>query len=332
MQRRIVICPSFAESHLIKCHIPNMIEVLDPDIIIYNEGLFPQGPENKGHVDSDEFKKKWTHNKFKNTGFDYDELLQLETQYGFQSREEITTFGDIRQMHIFNPKIRVQPWTYPGMNDANDCAIHALSRFSLAGHDEPQSGDLIFPLEPDAFLWEGDKETINQLVSELKPGEGLSCKWVDFLETQFYTEAINLQTPKFRRFCYCFDTMENYKKAMDGFMSQDYPRLRKVNVFFIRHYCWWRPGKYKQLRYQLIHRGDPNYWKDFETGLQEIRSMTEMYVDYLKPNSDGTVNLNKIIPLNKILIRPSRQDEGRWAKFIDIEHPKAIQSHPNFVK
>lgn len=68
--RKIIIIPSFASSHLLKCSIPNWIDVLEPDIIVINEGLFPEGPENKGHID-DEFRKKWCY-KDTNAGFDFD--------------------------------------------------------------------------------------------------------------------------------------------------------------------------------------------------------------------------------------------------------------------
>ena len=47
MSKKIVIVPTFGESHLIKYQIPNIIDTIDPDYIIYNEGLFPGGTEGK---------------------------------------------------------------------------------------------------------------------------------------------------------------------------------------------------------------------------------------------------------------------------------------------
>lgn len=293
MPKRIVICPSFAESHLIKCHIPNINEIINPDAHIYCEGLFPQGPENKGHVDTEEFKKKWC---YKDTMLGFDYKLSVEPLPMFVEMSEMN-YGNI---------------------SADDAYRQAIANF---GYHEPQVGDLIFPLEPDAFLWEGDKEIIEEELSKLKPGEGLSCKWVDFLETQYYTEAINLVQPKYRRFVYCFDSMENYLKAMDGFTSQNYPLLKKTDKFFIRHYSWFRPEPWKQLRYELIYRENPQYWQNFENGLREIRKWSE----YILSTPDECA-----IP-KKILIRPSRQDDGRWAQYIDVPHPNSIQSHPNFI-
>lgn len=307
MSRKIVIIPEFASSHFLNCWIPNIIETLDPYAIIINSGLFPEGPENKGHID-EAFREKYCW-KGTTAGFDLDETVETCKQYAGLIKLNLISYNS---------------------NDSVECFKQAISHF---GMNEPEPGSIIFVLEPDAFLLELDKNIINEELSKLRPGEGLRCLWRDFLETQFYCENINEFQPKWRRFAYCWDNLENYLEAMgNGFMSQDYPKLKKTDKFWIRHYPWFVFSKWKQLRFDLIHRSNPDYWQDFEKGLQEIRSMTEIYVDYLKPNSDGTINLNKIIPSNKILIRPSRQDEGRWAKFIDVEHPKAIQSHTNFIK
>lgn len=305
--RRIVICPSFASSHHIECHIPNMIEALNPDVIIYNEGLFPQGPENKGHVDSGSFKKKFCF-RDTNAGFDFRRTLAIAND---NSTKTIINVGNIAYKST----------------DANECFIEAISSFGIDRDTfnpiVPDAGDIIFPLEPDAFLLEADAGKISSEISKLSPGEGLSCRWVDFIETQYYTEAINMQQPKYkyRRFCYCFDNMENYKAAMSGFMSQNYPTLKKTDEFFVRHYPWFVYDKWKELRYELIYRSDPQYWRDFDTGLDRIRQLSE----YLDKRQTKEYHPN-------VIIRPSRLDVGRYATFIDIEHPEAIKNHPNFVK
>lgn len=88
----------------------------------------------------------------------------------------------------------------------------------------------------------------------------------------------------------------------------------------------------------MIWRKDPQYWADFEEGLQEIKKVSEEYVqnksrpDEMMTNWITPEETIRINGLDKILIRPSRTDEARWAKFIDISHPKHIQSHENFVK
>lgn len=304
--KKIVLITSFAEYHLLECLIPNVIDTINPNKIIISEGKMPIGPENKGFHDVDEFNQKWTFEGKGIVGFDWLETKSLEEKY--------------------KGLVEVREMKYDSNLTATECYIQSIT------HSDLKESDLVFCLESDSFLYEGDKELLHLELSKLNIGQGLSIKYVDFLETQFYTENINILQPKYRRFVYKFDNLENYQKRMgSGYLTQNYPELKKIDSFFTRHYCWWRPNNYKQLRYDLIKRSD-QYWKDFEVGLQEIRKMSQRYANYLKPNSDGTINMNMMIPLEKILIRPSRQDEARWVKFIDCEHPNAIKNHPNFVK
>lgn len=299
--RKIVIAPTFASNHLLKCWLQNIKDSINPDVIILNEGLFPNGPENKGHI-TPEFKKKWCYTYPNTVGFDWEATIATFTDFFLNS----SCKGFLKRLDFDND------------GDANKCFLTAISAFDRY---EPEVGDIIFPLEPDAFFLESDKSIIDDLVSGLKPGDGLSCKWVDFLETQYYTELINIVAPKYRRLAYCFDTTENYKKAMDGFMTQNYSMLTKIDSIFIRHYCWFQPEPYKQLRFDLIYRSNPKYWEDFDEGLQIIRSRSEMY------------KKTGMIPefAMKTELRPSRNDEGRWATFIDVKHPEAIKNHPNYV-
>lgn len=305
--KNIVIISAFASSHVLEFWIKNIVEVINPDKIIINEGLFKFGPENKKELNA-EFKKRWCY-KSTNTGFDWENTLKICAKF-----KDLVSIKQKKYQH----------------HDANVSFIDAITDFH--GIDI-KSGTNIFPLEPDAFHHEKDKDKIAELVSQLKPGEGIQTRWTDFLETQYYTEGINVSKPKYRRFAYCFDNMENYKAAMSGFMSQNYPRLRKVDDFITYHYCWFQPEPYKQLRYELIYRSNPQYWKDFDEGLQEIRDMSEQLVNDYKSGDIDILHPRSLLAGNRdITIRPSRTDEGRYAKFIDIDHPKHIRSHPNFVK
>lgn len=318
--RKIIILPEFSSSHILKYSIHNWISVIEPEIIIINSGIFPGGVENKKAIDEN-FKIKWCY-EHTNAGFDYEEILHFTSKLLIEKYE-----GNKKIPHIQSRIVN-----YANL-DVNECFLEAISTPDIFVR-----GDLIFPLEPDAFLFEGDKEIINEEISKLLPGQGLKCMWRDFLETQYYCEAINEIQPKHRRFCYCFDNLENYRSAIDGFMSQSYPKLEFTDKFWIRHYPWFVYDKWKELRYELIYRSDPQYWKDFENGLQEIRLVSTEFCKVL--NEPDEISINWFTAhegyiernnLDTIMIRPSRQDEGRWAKFIDIEHPKHIKSHPNFV-
>lgn len=292
--KKIVIITSFAEYHLLELLIPNIVEIINPDKIVVSEGKMKQGPENKGFTDDSGFNARWTYEGNGIVGYDWEKTISLETKF--------PNLVEVRAMD-YDPK-----WS------ATECYIQSITCSNL------ETGDTVYCFESDSFLYEGDKDTIEQEVSLLKIGEGLAVKYVDFLETQFYTEYVNLSNPKYRRFCYKFDNLENYQKKMgDGYVTQNYHMLKKTDAFFVRHYCWWRPNEYKQLRYDLIKRNEC-YWKDFERGLGEIYLNSVRYHDL------------KITPAEKVLIRPTRSDEARFAQFIDIEHPIAIQSHPNFIK
>jgi hypothetical protein len=67
--KKIVIAPVFCETHLIKYQIPNIIDTINPDYIIYNEGMFPFGPEGNTQTDSN-FVKNYTLDGHR--GFDYE--------------------------------------------------------------------------------------------------------------------------------------------------------------------------------------------------------------------------------------------------------------------
>lgn len=81
------------------------------------------------------------------------------------------------------------------------------------------------------------------------------------------------------------------------------------------HYNWFRFDKNKQLRYDQIVRSE-EYWGNFEKGLQEIKHNT----------------INKID--KDVIMRPNKQDSDpmKYASYINIQQPKAIQYHPNFIQ
>ncbi len=49
--KKIVIAPIFNDTHLVKLQIPNIIKSINPDYILYNEGMFPTGPESTTNVE-----------------------------------------------------------------------------------------------------------------------------------------------------------------------------------------------------------------------------------------------------------------------------------------
>lgn len=307
--KKIVIITSFAESHLLRHLIPNVIACLNPDKIIISEGLMKNGPENKKELDLD-FRKKWCYPGTA-AGFDWEDVVKISQKY---------------------PKLVDYGWNVYDTDSAIDSYKFSIGN-CFNKDSMPVKGDVVICLEADSFLLESDSSVIEDSLLNLEIGTGLSVKYVDFLETQFYTECINIAQPKYRRFAYKFDDMQSYLSAMgDGFMSQTYHKLNKTDLFFVRHYNWWRPEPWKELRYELIWRKDPKYWQDFEDGLQKARKNSTIIALMEKKGIDIGGYCKDSVLFNKVLLRPSRQDEAKWAQFIDVEHPEAIKSHPNFVK
>ena len=66
--------PVFCEAHLVKYQIQNIVDTINPDFIIYNEGMFPSGPESTTQV-SEKFKSEFTLDG--NRGFDYEEMKEI---------------------------------------------------------------------------------------------------------------------------------------------------------------------------------------------------------------------------------------------------------------
>lgn len=298
MSKRIVIIPNFGESHFIKCQIPNLVETINPDIVIYNEGLFPTGPESKTDINQS-FRSKYC---IENTNLAWD---TLETQ-----------------LLIFeaNKKYHNTKWIYnemkfnPNMN-ASEAYTYAVSNFNELGITV-NPGDFIFPYEPDIFHLETDKDSISHLLNQLKEDEGFTSIWLDFLETQNYIEKCNnpwLGYKKGRKLAIRFGTMDFYKNVVSQFESQNYNLLYTTELVTY-HYNWFRFDKNKELRFDQIVR-QKSYWDSFRAALDEMRYNTKMGIK------------------QDVVLRPNRgsSDPARFASYIEIEHPNAIKLHPNYI-
>ena len=296
MSKRIVIVPTFCDSHLIKFQIPNIIETINPDYIIYNEGLFPGGPESSTNR-TDEFIKKYTLDGTR--GFDFNDLEEIIEN----AKKEYPNVNFILNKMSYND----------GIKSASQNAINAYTNFSDLGIDIKE-GDYIFPFEGDVFHHEDSKEEIEGYIKQIKPNQGFKSIWVDYLETQFYTEKVNWEPVggkyKQRKICVCYGDIEFLKNVVSNFESQNYPMLFPTDLI-THHYCWWRPGKFKELRYDLINRADW-YWQNFENGLVDIRNS--------KDKND--VVLRSHLPENELM---------RYATYVKFDQPKHIKKHPNFV-
>lgn len=299
MSKRIVIMPTFAEAHMIMCQIHNIATVLKPDVVIYNEGLFPMGPESTSII-NDDFRSKYCAYGL-NAGFDVLETSSI-------IKEAMEAYPHIQW------KYAIVDYT-PGMK-AEDAYSYAVSNFEDWGITvEP--GDIIFPSEADVFYHENDIPEIDRLISEMKPGDGISTIWLDFVANQYYVEQ--KQHPdiapraKHRRFAICYKDMDHYHSIVKNFVSQDYTQTTKIVDIYAYHYAMWRPGKYMDLRFAMLNR-HPDYWAAYKRGMDEA---VQAEIDNVFPDS--------------ILVRPTHHGNYRFIKYITINHPAAIKKHECYI-
>jgi hypothetical protein len=300
MPKKIVIAPVFCDSHLIRYQIDNIVDTIDPDYIIYNEGMFPQGPEGTTVVD-DRFIEEFTLDGHR--GFDYAELKQIveDAQYKYP-----------------NTKIILNEMQYPETATAPECYYLACSNFKELGIDIAE-GDLIFPFEGDVFHHEDAKSDIENYCKQLTPNTGFRSNWIDFIENQYYAEKSqwirykkSAEDTKSRRVCICYGTEQFYRDVLLNFMTQKYPMLYPTDLVTY-HYAWWRPEKYRDLRYAQLNRAG-EYWKDFDSALYKIH------------NAKGK-------DIGDVILRPhlSENLSHRYACYVDIEHPKHVKQHVNYI-
>ena len=165
---------------------------------------------------------------------------------------------------------------YPEGLGAPECYLKACSNFREF-NIEIEKGDYIFPYEGDVFHHEKDQDIIQGYMDQLSPNTGFTSTWIDFLETQYYCERSTLKPliekipGRHRRVCIKFGTWEFYKEVLLNFMTQKYPMLHPTDLITY-HYAWWRPEKYKQLRFDQLNR-NPQYWVDFNKGLEKIKEI-----------------------------------------------------------
>lgn len=290
--KKIVIIPTFGESHLIKLQIPNIIRTINPDIIIYNEGLFPKGPESRTVID-DNFL-----NKYVSPGT----TLAFDT---LDTQKYIKHYSS-----IFNKDIIHNEMKFEGNETASEAYVKACSNFEDL-KISVNKGDIIFPIEPDVF----HLDPFSDFYKSMIPDTAFKSVWIDYLETSYYIEKNNHPEikPKNRKLCVCFGSMEYYKSILINFESQNYSTLPLLKVF-THHYSWFRYGKFKQLRFDQIVRSE-QYWSDFSKGLDEIRFNTFNGI------KDDVVMRPSV----------SHPNPFRYATYVNYKQPQEILNHPNNI-
>lgn len=296
MSKKIVIVPIFCETHLVKLQIDNIFNTINPDVLVYNEGMFPHGPESC--TDMHGFKEKYTLNGNGKRGFDYPELQEVI----FEAQKKYS-----------DKKIILNPMDYdPFEKSATQHYSKACSNFKELNIDVGV-GDYIFPFEGDVFHLESEKESIEHYLSQLQPDTGFKSIWINFFENQCYAELSSLkpflmkQDGRSRKICIRYGTNDYYQSVLKNFETQNYPSLYPTDLITY-HYAWFRYGKYLNLRFDQLNRSK-NYWKYFQEGLNNIKELK----------------------YSQICIRPDKTGTYRYVSAINLQHPESIKSHPNFI-
>tara|TARA_A100001015_G_C15035304_1_gene735821 strand:+ start:1746 stop:2693 length:948 start_codon:yes stop_codon:yes gene_type:complete len=311
--KKIVTIPVFCESHLVKYQIPNIIDTINPDIIIYNEGMFPSGTEGTKKIDED-WIKKYTLNGEGKRGFDYEDLKSIITD----AQEKYPDVNIILNEIDYSDCIDKGEYDFVGTK----CYVKANSNFKELGI-ELEEGDFIFPLEGDTFYHQDSKIEIQGYLDQLKPDSGIKSVVVDFIQNQYYTECVNwlpyndlsetdAMNPftKSRRFCVCYGTEDFYHSVLSDFMTQNYDMLFPTDLITY-HYAWWRPGKFLELRCDQLERTDEK-WSAYLSGMEQASTADKELV----------------------VVRPwfENNNPRKFLKKINLDHPKHIVNHPNYLK
>jgi len=306
VSKKIVIIPTFAESHLIECQIPNIIDTINPEYIVYQEGLFPNGTEGNKQYDSQWLDKYTLDGK---RAFDYNELKTIVEKY---------------QKQYPDTKIILNEMNYKQGMTSTDCFVSACLNLENLGI-EFEEGDYIFPFEGDVFHHENDKDDIQGYMNQIEPGQGFRSVWIDWVQNFHYMEKGRIKpwltdenhyhegNYMSRRICLRYDKDGHfYKNVLNNFMTTDYHNptggygMLFPTDLLTYHYAWIRPGKYRELRCDQLARHD-GYWNQFCAGLDKADEFVE----------------------DEILIRPHLENITKgWIKFCDLfEHPKHVKQH-----
>ena len=299
MSKKIVVVPIFCESHMVKCQIPNIIDTINPDYIIYREGVFPKGPENNTDIDF-----KWL------------DKYTLDGRRGFDFLEMKKIIDDAQKRYP-NTKIILDEIDYESNLSAPECYMYACSELEELGI-KLEEGDFIFPFEGDVFHHENSQDDIKNYLEQLEPDTGFRSFWIDYVFNFWYVTKYRIkpflrdkkhhyeQNYQSRRICVRFGTMKFYKEVLLNFMTREYKMLYPTDLITY-HYLNIRPNKFAELRSEQLVR-DFNYWKGQENARIEANQ-------YLK---------------SEINVYPHLDPEftGNWIKFFDIkDHPKHIRNH-----
>lgn len=212
--KRIVILPIFNEAHFLPYFIKNVKEVIEPDLIIMNEGMFPRGPESRGV--NDRYIKEFTYNGDGKRSFDIEEVREIVKEHSNVTLNEME-YGDITTQEAY------------------------VKAFTHGIPDDLQADAAVFLTEADVFIHEGDKTLLNEIVAHMPNEEVITAAFLRF----FISPFVRILPNKERRIVLKYgDGSLLHKVASDNFLDSYLRRYATHCELRVFHYEWIRPGKY----------------------------------------------------------------------------------------
>ncbi|NIM44916.1 MAG: hypothetical protein GTN80_03700 [Nitrososphaeria archaeon] len=216
---KIVTVPIFNEAHLLPHFLKNVNEVIEPDLIILNEGMFPHGPENRHNI-SDRFIELYTHNGDGKRSFD------IESTRIFASEHENVVLNEMDYGDISTKDAYIQAFT------------HGIPE------NTPKTAS-IFLTEADVFIHEGDRKHLIEISRDLPDDKVLTATFMRF----FIAPHVRIYPDKERRIVMKYGDGSLVRKvAADNFLDHYVDRYAIHTDLRVYHYEWIRPGKYYSAR------------------------------------------------------------------------------------
>lgn len=217
--KKIVTVPIFNEAHFLPHFLKNVNEVIEPDLIILNEGMFPHGPENRGNM-NEEFIKAYTWNGDGKRSFDIEQAVEIASQHDNVILNKMD-YGNISTKDAY-----IQAFT------------HGIPE------DTPETAS-IFLTEADVFIHEGDKVHLEEIIRHLPDDVVLTASFQRF----FISPFVRIVSDKERRVVMKYgDGSLVHKVASDNFLDHYVDRYAVKTELRVFHYEWIRPGKYYDAR------------------------------------------------------------------------------------
>jgi hypothetical protein len=222
--KKIIIAPVFNEGCFIDQWIPNVCDIVEPNMVILNEGMFPQGPENSSKF-TKEYLKKYTSDG-KRRSFDLHKIHKALEKY-----HKVYT----------NTHFVLNTMMYPEGLLTRDAYYAA---YTLGVPPDLDENDIVLPMELDAFLHQDDKETLHKAFEV----HSSAMVGVAMLKRYWMSPFVRMVGDKIRKLFVKWGNGTTLKQVAMRNFDDSYHQMSILYPVRLYHYEWVRTGKYLQFR------------------------------------------------------------------------------------